>query len=57
MEPFANVFVRKTHLSVKNMQFSMQLHRRVFKLFKFHYLWLMISSQFGNVLTNRLNSS
>lgn len=63
MEPFANVFVRETHLSVKNMQFSMQLHRTSFQI-----MWISLSlvndlsvtifsSQFGNVLTNRLNSS
>lgn len=28
MEPFTNVIVRKTHISAKYMQFSMQLHRK-----------------------------
>lgn len=47
MEPFANVFVRDTHLSVKNMQFSMQLYRTSFQMIWFsYYLWLIVNYYF-----------
>lgn len=63
MESFANVFVRETHLSVKNMQFLMQLHSQVFRLlililFLVNDLSVTIfSSQFEKFITNRLNTS
>lgn len=42
-EPFARVMVRKTHLSRKNMQFSVQVHRTwIFITGFLHYFSLMI---------------